>query len=189
MKVKVYNQEGKELEKISWPNYAKDFNNALVHQVMVAMQANNRTNTAHSKGRSEKRGGGRKPWRQKGTGRARHGSIRSPIWKGGGVTFGPRNERNYKKKINKKMKQLAVQQVLSAKARDKEIYIFDKLDLEKTKLAAGLLNKLKIKSALIVDIKPIAFRNIKRTKTVKEINLLDLLNYKNLVIQKSWLKK
>lgn len=189
MKVKIFNQAGEIIDNTDFSNYTKNFNHELVHQVVIAMQANRRQANAHAKIRSEKRGGGKKPWRQKGTGRARHGSIRSPLWRGGGVTFGPRNTRNFNKKINKKMKQKALTQVLSAKARDKEIIIFDKLNLNKTKDATALLNKLKIKSALLLNIKPRAFNNLPRIKGAPSLNILDLLNYKYLITEKKWLEK
>ena len=125
------------------------WNADLVHQVVTSQAANRRPVVAHAKDRSEVRGGGRKPWRQKGTGRARHGSIRSPIWKGGGVTHGPRKEKSYKKKINKKMAAKALATVLAAKLRDHEVLMLDDLKLgsAKTKEAASLFkNFAKIKS-------------------------------------------
>jgi len=146
MDLKVYDQKGKETGKIRVPKdvFGLDWNDDLVHQVAVSMQANKRKKLAHAKGRSEKRGGGEKPWRQKGTGRARHGSIRSPLWKGGGVTHGPTKERNYTKKINKKMKKKALFVVLSQKIKDGEVLILDdlKFDEGKTKYAAELVSNL-----------------------------------------------
>ena len=128
MESKIYNQEGKETGKIILPESVFDlpWNNNLVHQVVVSMQANARKPIAHSKDRSDVRGGGRKPWKQKGTGQARHGSIRSPLWRGGGITFGPRNDKDYGKKINKKMKTKTLFTVLSRKLKDNEIIFIDR---------------------------------------------------------------
>ena len=122
-------------------------NAELVKQVIDAQTANSRRVIAHTKGRGEVRGGGRKPWRQKGTGRARHASIRSPIWKGGGVAFGPTKERNFEKKINKKMKRRALFMALSSKVKDKELMMLDALNFEtpKTKVAANTLKALSAK--------------------------------------------
>ena len=119
------------------------WNADLVHQVVTSYAANRRSGTAHARDRGDVRGGGKKPWRQKGTGRARHGSIRSPIWKGGGVTHGPRKEKVYEKKINKKMARRALWSVLSAKARDREILVMDDLKFPegKTKAAATMFRK------------------------------------------------
>lgn len=137
MEAKVYNQEGKETGKVKLPESVFDlpWNNNLVHQVVVSMQANARKPIAHAKDRSEVRGGGRKPWRQKGTGQARHGSIRSPLWRGGGVTFGPRNDKNYSKKINKKMKAKALFTALSKKLKDNEIIFVDSISFTQPKSA------------------------------------------------------
>ncbi|MEK7560967.1 MAG: 50S ribosomal protein L4 [Patescibacteria group bacterium] len=147
MNVKVYNMEGSETEEMELPKaiFGLRWNSDLVHQVATSQAANRRRGTAHAKNRGDVRGGGKKPWRQKGTGRARHGSIRSPIWIGGGVTHGPRNEKNYQKKINKKMARKALWTVLSAKARDGEIVILDNLSFAepKTKYAATFFTKLK----------------------------------------------
>ena len=150
MNVKVYNQSGKETGEMALPAaLATPWNADLVHQVVTGEMANQRQSVAHAKGRSEVRGGGRKPWRQKGTGRARHGSIRSPIWKGGGVTHGPTKERVFAKKINKKMARKALATVLSAKIRDGEVLVLDELKLAqpKTKEAATVFQNLsKIKT-------------------------------------------
>jgi len=173
-------------------------NNDLVHQAVVAQMANSRQVLAHTKDRGEVRGGGHKPWRQKGTGRARHGSIRSPIWKGGGVTFGPTKERVFAKKINKKMKKKALLMVLSTKVKDKEIVLLDKLELAeaKTKQMIEVINNLKTKikidlakGTLIVlassDQKIIrAVKNIPKIKTIRadSLNVLDILSYRYLLM-------
>jgi len=145
MKVKLYNQEAEENGTVELPDsvFGLKWNADLVHQVVMGQTANLRRVIAHAKGRSEVRGGGRKPWKQKGTGRARHGSIRSPIWKGGGVTHGPLKERIFKKKINKKMARKALNVILSAKARDNEIIVLDNLKFgeAKTKKAAEVFQK------------------------------------------------
>ena len=149
IKVKVYNQKGEETgeEKLSDKVFGIKVNETLVHQAMVAQMSNERQVLAHTKDRSEVRGGGRKPHPQKGTGRARAGSTRSPIWKGGGVTFGPRSERNYKKNLNKKMRQKALFMVLSDKVENKNLLLLDKLEVKeyKSKNADEMINKLESK--------------------------------------------
>ncbi len=130
-----------------------DINPVVVQQAVRTTQANRRQVIAHAKDRSEVRGGGRKPWRQKGTGRARHGSIRSPLWIGGGVTFGPTTERNFSLQINKKTKRKALRMSLTDKAQEQKIIVIDSLSLEKisTKAIATMLKKLKVTtSALLV---------------------------------------
>lgn len=124
MQVTLYNLAHKEVRKIAIPEriFAQAWNADLVHQTLVVQEANARVPLAHTKTRAEVRGGGRKPWRQKGTGRARHGSIRSPLWKGGGVTFGPRKEKIFLKKINTKMRRRAIFAVLSQKLKEGELF-------------------------------------------------------------------
>ena len=196
----IYNQEGKEVGKAKLPAeiFNLPMNKDLVHQVMVAQTANARQVLAHTKDRSEVRGGGAKPWRQKGTGRARHGSIRSPIWRGGGVTFGPTKERVFAKKINKKMKRKALLIVLSSKVKDKEMVLLDKLELvqAKTKQMMEVFNNLKTKikkdltkGTLIVlpssDQKIIrAIKNIPKIKTIRadSLNVSDVLSYRYLLM-------
>ncbi|MBI2055675.1 MAG: 50S ribosomal protein L4 [Candidatus Sungbacteria bacterium] len=150
MQVKVYNHLGQEAGEMELPKFFQlPWNADLVHQVVVSQAANLRQPVAHVKNRGEVRGGGKKPWRQKGTGRARHGSIRSPLWKGGGVTHGPTKERSFEKKINKKMANKALALVLSAKIRDGELVVLDHLSLAapKTKEAAKIFENLsRIKS-------------------------------------------
>lgn len=146
MEAKIYNQTGKEAGKIKLPEsiFGLPWNADLVHQVIVSMQGNDREAVAHTKTRGEVRGGGKKPWRQKGTGRARHGSTRSPIWVGGGVAHGPRNDKNFKRKINKKMKAKALFTILSQKMRDGEVLFVDSFTFAapKAKDAKAVLTSL-----------------------------------------------
>ena len=146
METIIYNQNGKESGKIKLPEsiFGLPWNADLVHQVVVSMQANKRTPVAHTKDRGAVRGGGKKPWRQKGTGRARHGSSRSPLWVGGGVTHGPTNEKVFARKINKQMKAKALSVVLSKKFKDNEVIFVDavKLSAPKTKEAKVILQAL-----------------------------------------------
>lgn len=182
-------------------------NDALIHQAAVTQMANERQVIAHTKDRSEVRGGGRKPWRQKGTGRARHGSSRSPIWIGGGVTFGPRNDRNFKKRINKKMKQNALLMVLSDRAAGDSFIVLDKLAATefKTKVFNKIINGFEDKifktenakrSFLIIidqgDEKlNYSARNLTGIKliNVDNINIIDLLKYRNLILNKAAVEK
>jgi len=200
MLVKTYDTNGKEVGQTRLPSEIFDvkMNSDLVHQVVVSQMANKRTVIAHTKDRAQVRGGGRKPWRQKGTGRARHGSRRSPLWKGGGVTFGPTKERNFEKKINKKMKRKAILMVLSAKVKNNLLLILEKLSLEKpkTKLMAGILKKLPIKGSSLIILPQLereivrAARNIPKTATIeaRNLNVLDLLSFKYLIMPKDSVK-
>jgi len=201
MKVDVYNLEGEKVGMTLLPKeiFEVKVNPDLIHQVVVSQMTNRRSVIAHTKGRGEVRGGGRKPWRQKGTGRARHGSIRSPLWRGGGVTFGPTKERVFKKKINKKIKRKALFMALSAKAKNNLLIILDKLELDraKTKLMTKILEKLPCdnKSSLIalptIDKNIIlATRNLPRIETIeaRNLNCLDLLSFKYLIMPKESIK-
>lgn len=233
IKVKVYNQNAEEqgemelLPKV----FGVKINPALVHQAVVTQMANMRKVLAHTLTRSEVRGGGKKPWAQKGTGRARHGSSRSPIWRGGGITFGPRNDRNFKMRINKKMRQNAILMALSDKVAANNFTVLDKLEMAeyKTKtfnqIVTGLENKT-IKPAVVkteADKKAAADKqesektkkliNKKRSILIivdktdqkvgssarnlpgielmnfNNINIVDLLKYRNLIITKAAVEK
>lgn len=219
IKIKVYNQNAEATGEmqLSPKVFGMKINNDLVHQAVVTQMANERQVIAHTKDRSEVRGGGRKPWRQKGTGRARHGSSRSPIWIGGGVTFGPRNDRNFKKRINKKMKQNAMLMVLSDKAIGDNFIILDKLEATefKTKVFNKIINGfeskiLKSEKKVKADIKKkeakrsfliivdkgdeklsCSARNLAGIKLINtdNINIVDLLRYKNLILNKAAVEK
>src|SRR3989344_7485703 len=164
MEEKLYNQEGKEVGKLELPEYVFNlpWNADLVHQVSVSMMANIRMPLAHAKTRGEVRGGGKKQWRQKGTGRARHGSIRSPLWRGGGITFGPRTEKVFERDIPKKMRRKALFMVLSQKAKDKQLVVLDKFSAEKpkTKEIAKTFNKLPMKGGTVLISLPKYDKNI-----------------------------
>jgi len=205
MKTDIYNQKGEKAGSIELSEsiFGLPWNSDLVHQVVISMQSNSRTPVAHTKDRSEVSGGGKKPWQQKGTGRARHGSTRSPIWVGGGVTFGPRNEKNYSKKINKKMRAKALYTVLSRKLKDGEVLFVDKIETNepKTKLVKGVLSSLasvsgfegvstKKRNALYIasttenDNTEKSFRNFGNVSlgNVLNMNILDVINNKYLII-------
>lgn len=197
MFVNTFNQKGEQVGKTKLPKevFGVKVNPDLVHQVVVSQMANRRQVSAHTKTRAEKRGGGRKPWRQKGTGRARHGSIRSPIWRAGGVTFGPRKDKVYKKIIPKKMRKKALLMVLSAKAKENLLILLDELKLKqaKTKEVSEFLKKLPCqeKNVLIALSQMdkniiLGARNIPKVKTIqaKELNCLDLLSFKYLLMPK-----
>ena len=199
MKTTVYNQDGKEVGQTILPKeiFEVPMNADLVHQVLISQTGNKRQVSAHTKDRSEVRGGGKKPWMQKGTGRARVGSIRSPLWKGGGVTGGPRNEKVYDREIPKKMRRKALFMVLSEKAKNNLVVVVDTLELDKpkTKLMAEVIKKLPGMSdgRLIIGPKNIflAARNIKRTgvSEARNLNVVDLLNYKYVLVSKDGIKE
>ncbi len=195
MKYQVLNQEGEKIREALLPKeiFGVKINSDLVHQIVVSQMSNKRKGTAHVKDRGDVSGGGKKPWQQKGLGKARHGSIRSPIWVGGGVSFGPTKEKNFKKKIPKKMRRLALSMVLSTKVNDKSMVLLDELKIEKpkTKIMTEILKNLSCQkgstlfalSSLDKDVIR-ATRNIPKTKTIqaKDLNCLDLLNFKFLVM-------
>jgi len=196
MKIPVYTQEGKEAGEVALPKdvFEVQMNADLVHQVVISYAANKRQVSAHTKNRGEVRGGGRKPWRQKGTGRARAGSTRGPIWKGGGVSGGPRNEKVYEKAIPAKMRKKALAMVLSEKAKNNLLVVVDTLDMQspKTKIMAAMIKKLPVASAsrlvLYSSGKEIflAARNIAKTGVAetRNMNVADLLKYKYVVLGK-----
>ncbi|MBU1130803.1 50S ribosomal protein L4 [Patescibacteria group bacterium] len=201
-KVKVYNLKGEEVkeEELDPKFFNIKIKPAVVQQVVEAQLANSRQVLAHTKGRSEVRGGGRKPWKQKGTGRARHGSIRSPLWKGGGVTFGPTKERNFSKAVNKKVKKKAVQMVLADKANNNKLILVEglQLDAAKTKKLVEILNKLPIKNkkVLIALVKKSdsvirSAKNLPQVETLPaaSLNVVDLLNYPYLLMPVAAIKK
>ncbi len=174
----VYNMSGKKVSTILLPEilFSAPWKYDLVHQVVIAMQANARNIIAHTKSRGEVRGGGKKPWKQKGTGRARHGSIRSPIWVGGGVTHGPNAERSYTQKINKKMRLAAFTAILSRKFKNGEILFVDSFsfDTPKTSKAKEIIQNIS-KGANIPEI------STRRTNTA-----IIALSKKDITVEKSF---
>lgn len=197
--VGLFNKEAKQVGEIQLNDnvFAVEVNKDAMHQVVVALLANKRQGTQSAKTRAEVRGGGIKPWRQKGTGRARQGSIRAPQWMKGGIALGPK-PRSYKYAIPKKMRKLALKSVLTSKVEEKELIVVDKLELKeiKTKEMVKVLNNLNTKKALIVlseknlNVQASA-RNIENVKTtlVNTINVFDLLKYDNLVVTEDAIKK
>lgn len=200
IKVKVYNQQGKEVgeEKLNEAIFKQEIKPIVVQQAVVAQQANGRLPVAHVKTRAEVRGGGRKPWQQKGTGRARVGSIRSPLWRGGGKIFGPRKERNFSLKINKKAKRKALLISLSDKVQHKKMILIDKLEIRqaKTKELLKIISKLPVKKTILL-ITPHLDQNIARATRnlpyikvnyANNLNLIDILNHEYLVLAQESLK-
>ncbi len=207
LEMPVYSMDGKQVSTTTLPEtvFGLPWRADLVHQVTTAMQANLRQNRAHTKDRSEVSGGGKKPWKQKGTGQARHSSTRSPIWRHGGITFGPRNDRDYSEKINKKMRVGALLSVLSKKAKDGEIILIDKLSFTEPKsaIAKSALSKLaagadaatlvsKKKNAALFALATYDANAIKSfsnfgnvtTEEVRNLNPLNVMTHKYLIIEK-----
>jgi large subunit ribosomal protein L4 len=221
MKLNIYNQQGDtkgEIE-VSDSVFGVKTNSVLINEALVAQMSNERQVLADTKDRSEVRGGGKKPWRQKGTGRARAGSSRSPIWAGGGVTFGPTKDRNFSKKINKQAKRKALTMVLSDRAAGNSLLVLEKVILEgfKTKIFNEILNNLeeKVLKIIVADEKKenkkirksrrsILFINDEKDEKVSNsgrnlsgvkmlnlnnINIVDLLKYKNIILSEKAIKK
>lgn len=190
MEIKVYNHAGEEKETLVLNEavFGVKVKPAVVHQVYTALLANAREPWAHSKNKGEVSGGGRKPWRQKGTGRARHGSIRSPLWKGGGVTFGPLNVRNYKQKINKKMNHLVVKMCLSDKVCHNRLLVVENLPQDgkskslsmarKALSGAGkrtLILTAELDRQLLLAVKNIPSLSVQRARDVNVVGLMNNL--------------
>lgn len=174
--------------------FGLDLNEELMHQVYEIQSANLRSPIAHTKTRGDRAGSGRKPWKQKGTGRARVGSIRTPIWRGGGVIFGPTNKRNFKREINKKMSRLAVRMAVASKIRNEEMVVLENYAFEnnKTKFVSKFLTKAQLKGSLLWTFNKEekenmrACRNLPKVKVipVDSLNVLDVLNNRYLIVSK-----
>ena len=197
--VSVYNMEGNEVGKIELNDaiFGVEVNEHLVHMAVVSQLANKRQGTQSAKTRSEVSGGGRKPWRQKGTGHARQGSTRSPQWTGGGVVFAPK-PRDYSFKMNRKEKALAIKSALTSRVNESKIFVLDELNFDeiKTKKMVAVLNNLKVNKALVVlgeknDVVINSAKNIPtvRTTVSNAISVYDILKYDTLVITKDAVAK
>lgn len=197
--VKVYSMSGNEVGSMELDDnvFGIEINNSVVHMAVVQYLANQRQGTKSAKTRAEVRGGGAKPWRQKGTGRARQGSIRSPQWTGGGVVFAPK-PRDFSFKLNKKVKRLALKSVLTGKVASDKFIVLDELRLDtiRTKDMAKVLDNIKVKDALIVfdgndRNLMLSARNIPQVKTagINTINVYDILKYDTLVLTKQAVEK
>ena len=199
-KIDVYDIQGKKVSTVDLKDeiFGIEPNEAVVHSVLVNFLANQRQGTQNTKTRSEVSGGGRKPWRQKGTGRARQGSIRAPQWIKGGIALGPK-PRSYKYSVNRKEKRLAIKSCLSSKVLEKELVVVDSLPLKeiKTKEMVNALTNLKVEGKTLIllpeknETVQKSARNIEGVKTtlVNTINVYDLLKYKNLVVTLDTVKK
>ena len=199
-KIDVYDLKGKKVSDVELAEsvFGIEPNEAIVHSVLVNYLANQRQGTQSTKTRAEVRGGGRKPWRQKGTGRARQGSIRAPQWVKGGIALGPK-PRSYKYTVNKKERRLAIKSLLSSKVLEKELTVVDKLELAeiKTKTMVKALADLKVEGKTLIVLPEnnknvlMSARNIEGVKTItlNNINVFDLLKYNNLVLPLETVKK
>ena len=198
--IDVYNVEGKKVSTVDLKDeiFGIEPNEAIVHSVLINFLANQRQGTQSTKTRSEVSGGGRKPWRQKGTGRARQGSIRAPQWIKGGIALGPK-PRSYKYTVNKKERRLAIKSLLSSKVLENELTVVDKLELNeiKTKTMVKALADLKVEGNTLIVLADknenvlMSSRNIEGVKTIllNNINVFDLLKYNNLVLPLETVKK
>ena len=199
-KIDVYNMQGKKVSDLELSDkvFGIEPNENVVHSVLVNYLANQRQGTQSTKTRAEVRGGGRKPWRQKGTGRARQGSIRAPQWIKGGIALGPK-PRSYSYRINKKEKQLAIRSILSSKVLENELTVVDKLEVKepKTKVMVKALADLKVEGKTLIILADknenvkLSSRNIEGVKTIElnTINVFDLLKYNKLVLPVDTVKK
>ena len=198
--IDVYNVEGKKVKSVDLNEevFGIEPNESIVHSVLVNYLANQRQGTQSTKTRAEVRGGGRKPWRQKVTGRARQGSIRAPQWIKGGIALGPK-PRSYKYTVNKKERQLAIKSLLSSKVLEKQLTVVDKLEIKeiKTKVMVKALTDLKVEGKTLIVLSEknenvlMSSRNIEGVKTIllKNINVFDLLKYNNLILSVDTVKK
>ena len=199
-KIDVYNMQGKKVSDLELSDkvFGIEPNENVVHSVLVNYLANQRQGTQSTKTRAEVRGGGRKPWRQKGTGRARQGSIRAPQWIKGGIALGPK-PRSYSYRINRKEKQLAIRSILSSKVLENELTVVDKLEVKepKTKVMVKALADLKVEGKTLIILADknenvkLSSRNIEGVKTIElnTINVFDLLKYNKLVLPVDTVKK
>ena len=201
-KIDIISQSGEKVKNINLNDSIWNItpNDAVLHNDIVAKMANARQASASTKTRSEVSGGGRKPWRQKGTGNARQGSIRATQWRGGGIVFGPNPNRNYSKKVNKKEKRLALKSALSYKVIDKELVVVDKIEFKtnKTKVMVNLLDKLNLTNNKVLVVLDelnenicLSSRNLANIKVMlpNELNSLDIVNADNMLITESALNK
>lgn len=202
LQISLYNQNGEETGKVDLNPalFAVNASQSVLHEAVIAQQANSRIVTAHTKDRGEVRGGGKKPWKQKGTGRARHGSIRSPLWKGGGVTFGPSEMRNFTKKINCKVRHKALAMALTDIVQNKNMFVVDSLVLPefKTKTLSKILQLLpgnKQRTLVVVEEANmgvgIAASNLEKVCTlpVNCMNVVEVLKASRIVISKDALNR